>query len=167
MASNRLSSVNMRPIELQPLIEALAELQVQYVIIGGVALLLYGAPITTRDVDISIAFEKENLKNLAEALNRFEPRLRNGHHVRLDEFAFGGEFVTYFTNVGVIQVVNRFIGFDTFQDLENSSDVITVAGVNVRVASLDALEIMKSSTGRDKDKPHLDIIRALKDQRKT
>ena len=155
----------MRAIELQPLIEAFAELQVQYVIIGGVALLLYGAPITTRDVDISIAFDKENLKHLAEALNRFETRLRNGKQVKLDELAFGGEFVTYFTNVGVIQVINRVKGFQSFQDLIAASDVIIVRGTEVRVASIDALEIMKSNTGRDKDKPHLDIIRALKANR--
>jgi hypothetical protein len=106
--------------------------------------------------------QRENLLHLAAALNRFHPRLRNEVPVQLDEHAFAGEFVTYFTDVGVIQIINRINGFDNFQQLSDASLVLTLDGLPVHVASLDALEKMKTGTGRERDKYHLNIFTGLK-----
>ena len=147
------------------LVHALEECNVKYVVIGGLALLINGGAIVTSDIDLSIAFDKENLVSFANALNQFEPRSRNGSLVKLDLHAFGGEFVTMFTNVGIVQIINRVNGFSSFADLQTMSNKMAVNGTHVWVASLDALEIMKTNTGRDKDKPHLDIIRQMKEKR--
>ncbi|HLO96956.1 MAG TPA: hypothetical protein VK171_00060, partial [Fimbriimonas sp.] len=74
--------------------------------------------------------------------------------------------VTVFTSAGVIQIVNRFSGMNSFEELYQASQDMKVRDSVVRVATLDALEIMKTNTGREKDKLHLDIIRALKTREK-
>ena len=147
------------------LVHAFDEEKVKYVLIGGMALLVNGGGIVTSDIDLSIAFDRDNLESLARALNQFEPRSRNGIASKLDLHSFGGEFVTLFTTAGVVQIINRVQGFSRFSDLLAMSDNLPVNGTHIRVANLDALEIMKSNTGRDKDKPHLDIIRKLKEKR--
>ncbi len=157
----------MPDIELLALVQALEEFGVRYVVIGGMALLLNGAGVTTRDVDLSIALDKSNLQNLAHALNKLEPRLRNGQPIVLDEKAFGGEFVTFFTRAGVLQIINRLTGIQSFDELEKLSTPMEIHGIVVQVASLQALEKMKESTGREKDIPHLEIIRSLIRKRKT
>lgn len=144
------------------LLKALENDKVEYVVIGGIALLINGGAVLTADIDLCIAFERENLNHLAAALNQFQPRLRNGTPVLLDEHAFGGEFVTYFTNVGVIQIINRIQGYSHFQQLAEDSQVMTLKGIPIHVASLKALEKMKTGTGRARDQLHLDIIKSLR-----
>ena len=66
------------------------------------------------------------------------------------------------TKVGVIQIVNRVSGFSKYSELLAMSRQMAVNRTNASVDSLDALEIMKSSSGRDKYKTPLDIIRLTK-----
>lgn len=144
------------------LLIALEKHQVRYVLIGGIALLLNGGGITTVDIDLYIVHDQSNLEALGSALNEFEPRLRSGTPVRLDDRAFRGEFVTYFTSAGVVQIVNRLHGFESFGELEAESNLMTIKGTPIRIASLEALEKMKDGSGRPKDQIHLDIIRRLR-----
>lgn len=148
--------------DLLSIVEALSKANVRYVVIGGIALFINGGNVVTSDIDISIAFDTENLTHLAEVLNTFDPKTRSGANYKLDHQAFGGEFVTLFTSAGVIQIVNRLSGIKSFEELYQASQDMIVRDSTVRVATLDALELMKTNTGREKDKLHLDIIRALK-----
>lgn len=156
------SNVNMPSPDFFKLLVSLEEHKVRYVLIGGIALILNGGGITTVDIDLSIIHDRSNLNALAAALNEFDPRLRNGIPIELDERAFGGGFATYFTSVGVVQVINRLHGFKSFDELEAESNLMTIKGVPIRIASLAALEKMKDGTGRPKDQIHLDIIRQLR-----
>ena len=59
--------------DFRALIEALADQQVEFVVIGGVALVLRGSPRSTGDFDICYARAAPNLARLAAALLPFRP----------------------------------------------------------------------------------------------
>src|SRR5438552_607263 len=92
-------SASMPDPDFFQLLRVLEDRHVNYVVIGGIALLINGGGVVTSDIDLCISFDKGNLAALAESLNEFEPALRTGKRVHLDEQAFEGEFVTYFTSV--------------------------------------------------------------------
>lgn len=54
----------------------LASNNVDFVIVGGVAITLHGSAYTTDDFDFSYARTNENLKRIAQALKPLNPRLR-------------------------------------------------------------------------------------------
>lgn len=73
--------------DFRALVEALAAESVDYVIIGGVALVVQGAPRTTVDLDICYDRGGANIDRLVRALAAFHPRLRGapeGLPFRLD-----------------------------------------------------------------------------------
>jgi hypothetical protein len=60
----------------EQVIAALAQAQVEFVVVGGISAVLHGAPIVTRDLDLCYRRLDANLVRLAEALQAFQPRLR-------------------------------------------------------------------------------------------
>jgi hypothetical protein len=74
-----------------PLIMAtLEQCDVQYLVIGGMAGLFFGAQRPTEDLDLVIRRERANLRNLAEALKQLNARIRVAHIVmrRQDYYRF-------------------------------------------------------------------------------
>jgi hypothetical protein len=67
-----------RPVvtDLERLIDTLVAEQVDFVIIGGVALVLHGSPRITQDLDICYGRTPENLERLAAVLRPYHPTLR-------------------------------------------------------------------------------------------
>src|SRR5438445_625912 len=55
---------------------ALTDRDVDFVIVGGVALILQGSARLTRDLDLCYSRDRKNLKALASALAPFGPTLR-------------------------------------------------------------------------------------------
>ena len=49
---------------------------VEYVVVGGLAAVLQGAPVTTLDVDIVYARSEENVGRLEAALTELDARVR-------------------------------------------------------------------------------------------
>ena len=68
-----------RPGEFDPsdIFAALNAAQVKYLVVGGLAVVLYGVMRTTGDVDLCIQLTSDNLERLAQALKRigFVPRI--------------------------------------------------------------------------------------------
>lgn len=62
--------------DFRALIDALTGADVEFVVIGGVALVLQGAPRTTVDLDVCYSRTHANLAKLAKGLSPLQPRLR-------------------------------------------------------------------------------------------
>ena len=58
------------------LLVALAEANVEFVVVGGISAVMNGAPIITRDIDVCYRRVDANLIRLADALKPFQPKLR-------------------------------------------------------------------------------------------
>jgi len=54
------------------IIRRLSEEKVQYVIVGGVAAIIYGVPRVTFDLDLVIEFSKTNVKKFCKILQEFK-----------------------------------------------------------------------------------------------
>lgn len=85
--ANTADNANAKVFRPQRILEILAKHEVEFILIGGVATALHGAPFPTADVDIVPALETSNLDRLAAALNDLDALLRDSAQpagIRLD-----------------------------------------------------------------------------------
>jgi hypothetical protein len=78
--------------DLGELISALCAGGVEFIIVGGAAAVLHGAPVTTVDLDIVPEQSQENLARLGEVLRGADARVRDpaGRDLRPTEALLGG-----------------------------------------------------------------------------
>ena len=144
--------------------EALARNRVDYVVIGGVAVIAHGHTRNTRDVDLMAAADRTNLERLAAALRELGARLSgvDAHLLGVDvqdaaTLASGANF-TMETDAGGLDLFNEVPGAAPYEDLRERALVVDLDGLTIRVAGRDDLIRMKRAAGRPQD---LDDIAAL------
>ncbi|MFL6196737.1 MAG: nucleotidyltransferase [Thermoanaerobaculia bacterium] len=151
--------------DFQRLIDALAENQVDFVVIGAVALVLHGSARVTQDLDICYARNLENLERLAAALEPFHPSLRGappGLPFRLDARTLqAGLNFTLVCDAGDFDILGDVQGVGDYVQVAKDAVPMEVYGHRVLVMSLSALQKAKRSAGRLKDLPDLDEIDKL------
>ena len=142
---------------------------VRYVLIGGFAGKLHGSPALTVDIDVCYARDPDNLERLVEALRTLHPVLRGadpGLPFRLDARTIGnGDSFTFVTDAGDLDILGTPAGSGGYEQLARTAVRMDVGeGVTVAVASLDDLIAMKQASGRARDRAHLEILGALRDE---
>ena len=145
--------------DFQRIIAALDASGLRFVIIGGIAMRLQGAAHITDDIDFAFARDPQSLTSLVRALAPFHPRLRGAPaglpffwDLRTLQTSIN---MTLETDAGEVDLVGEPDGVASFEDLWESATVIDRQGVQVRVASVEALIAMKRAAGRPKDYSHL------------
>lgn len=132
------------------ILRALAREKVEYILIGGFAVILHGLSRLTADIDIFIKPEAENLDRLKKALKEVFPTDLEIDSISLQdllEYAvvrFGTETDFYIDIVAMIGEMFRY------KDLQY--EVRDVEGVPVRLATPETLFQMKKDTVRPEDK---------------
>ena len=153
-------------MKLRELLSHLAEHEVRFVVIGGVALIARGIQRATEDLDIAYARDRQNLKRLAEALRGIHPQLRGipaGLPFVLDEASLrSGLNFTLDTDLGPLDLFGEVPGLGTFEHVDAAATEIAIDEVRLLVLTLDGLERAKRAAGRPKDLVDLGSIRALK-----
>ncbi|HSI73824.1 MAG TPA: hypothetical protein VK934_11675 [Fimbriimonas sp.] len=152
------------PIRLERLLEALNVPGLRYVLVGGLAAVLRGALQATTDADLAILYNSENRKLLADALEPLHPRpLRGAGGAWVwDEKCIFGPWCSYLTDAGRVDLLIRIPGVESFDALYLRSEIIDLDGLPARVASLDDLISMKQTSGRPKDLLHLMELEEIK-----
>ena len=152
-------------------LRTLNEHQVRYVVIGGYASSILGAPIMTNDVDICYERTPENMNRLAEALQSLHAALRvAGVDEELPFILDGrtiaaGDRFTFRSDAGALDVLGTPSGTGGFRDLDAGATTFDLGeGLLVRVVSLDDLIRMKEAASRPKDEAHLHVLTALRDR---
>ncbi len=142
--------------------------RVSYLVIGGIAARLRGAPLLTQDVDITPAQSTANLKRLSTALKELNALLRSpsdpeGVPFPIDaDFLSGSETLTLTTDFGELDLVATPDGTGGYKDLARDAEAIRVAvdpDLFVAVASLADIIRSKEAAGRDKDRAALPLLR--------
>ena len=152
--------------DYQSILAALDEHDVEFVVIGAVALVLHGSARVTRDLDICYSREARQLQRLAAALKPFRPTLRGAD----DDLPFtldaatlrAGLNFTLRTSRGDLDLLGEVTGIGGFAATKRLSVVMTVYARNVRVLSLDGLERAKRAAGRLKDLADIAEIREIR-----
>jgi hypothetical protein len=144
-------------------LEVLARHQVELIVVGGVAAVLNGAPISTFDLDIVHARTPDNLSRLVLALDDLDARYRDpaGRILRPDEHGLGGAgHHLLMTRCGPLDVLGQIGGAEGYERLLAESAIHTVGELSIRVLSLTALIRVKEKADRPKDRAVLAILRA-------
>lgn len=147
--------------------------EVEFLVVGGIAARLRGAPLLTQDVDITPATDRANLERLAAALKDLEARLRTATEPDGVAFPFDPGLLasatvwTLTTKHGDLDLVVSPAGTDGFRDLITNSDRLKVAvepDLMVNVASLADVIRSKEAAGREKDRAALPLLRRTLDE---
>jgi hypothetical protein len=151
--------------------ETLAKHQVEYLVVGGVAAVLGGAPVSTFDLDIVHSTSPENVARILTALGELDAWYRHFQERRLRPDA------SHLTSPGHQLLMTRYGPFDvlgmigrgrTYCDLLPLTVEMEVrSGVRVRVLSLEAQFAVKEELGGEKDAAMLPLLRrTLEESRK-
>jgi hypothetical protein len=148
------------------LLEVLAKNNVDFVIVGGFAGVVYGCTYTTQDVDICCDFSAANLLRLQKALGDFHPVHRmTPKRVKL---ALTESNCVHFknlyldTDIGQLDCISFVNGIGDFTSVKEKSTLIKVEGAKLRVLSLDALIEAKKAMNRPRDKEVVSQLEAIK-----
>ncbi len=153
------------------ILRSLADHEVRFVMIGGLAGNLRGTADVTSDLDICYARDDDDLVRLAAALHDLSARLR-GPGVP-DDAPFipdalalrHGDTFTFATDAGAFDILATPSGTRGFADLDADATTMDVGdGILVRVASVDDLMRMSRASGRSKDILHLEHLAALREE---
>lgn len=128
--------------------------------VGGLAVNAWGVVRGTKDVDIVVAPDPENLKRVAEVAVDARGHIQKGDSFLGSPFSIAGELargerVAIETELGLLDVVQGLDGVPPYAELLPSAVEAEILGVKVAVCSLDALRSMKQAAGRPRD--HVDL----------
>lgn len=128
--------------------------EVRLVVVGAVAAIAQGYPLTTHDLDVTPARDPENIERIVAALGE------------LDSFPIdaktlaGGNTWTFATSFGPLDLVFVPAGTQGYDDLRRDALSIDLGtGTPVLVASLRDVIRMKEASSREKDRAQLPALR--------
>ena len=146
------------------LLRRLVDAGVEFIVVGGAAAVLHGAPITTEDLDIVHRRTPENvsrLKNLLQELNAHVRELANRQLVPQESALLGEGHVLLSTRLGPLDCLGALVDGRGFEDLVSHSESFADEGAEFRVLDLSTLIDIKTKTGRAKDRLMLPVLIAL------
>lgn len=123
---------------------------VRYVLIGGIALIRHGVVRATRDVDVVLAPEPENLERLRALIAEWPATRPDGSPVPDDAVA-PGRTIHLATPHGELDLLAERLPPLSFAELSARSELRRVDGVEVPICSLADLVALKRIAGRERD----------------
>jgi len=146
----------MTPAAFDEILKRLVAAGAEFVVIGGLALGARGVVRATKDIDIVVSPNPENLKVVAEVA------VGAGGHVQRGEAFLGtpfsiaaelasGEQMAIDTDLGRLDIVQGLDGVPSFDELNPRATKAEVLGVQVSVCSVEDLRAMKQAAGRSQD----------------
>jgi len=147
---------------LSEVLVGLLEAGIDFILVGGLAAVIQGAPVTTMDVDIVHSQSPENIARLLAFLKSVE-----AVHRRLDdkliepkeEDLSGKGHVLLTTGIGAIDVLAVIEGGRSYEDLLEHTVDIDFRGHTLRVLDLKTLIELKKTSTDPKDKQRLLVLR--------
>lgn len=147
------------------LLRRLAEAEVEFVVVGGLAVNAWGVVRGTKDVDVVVATNPENLKRVAEVAVAIGGHVQQGDAllgspISIASALASGEQVAIETDLGRLDVVQGLEGVPSYGELRPRASDAEILGVTVAVCSIADLKEMKRASGRTRDLADLEDLEA-------
>jgi len=156
---------------LRSTLRLLSENHVDFILVGGLAAVLQGVPVSTFDVDIVHSREASNIQRLLAVLEMLDAIFRMQPDRRLKPNAShlsGQGHVNLVTRLGSLDVLCTIgHGLSYEQLLPYSESMNLENGLEIRVLGLEKLIELKEQLGGEKDRAMLPLLRrALEEKRR-
>jgi hypothetical protein len=153
-------------LDAEELLRRLTSRGVDYVVIGGVAAVLWGSSRNTFDLDISFALDEGNLEALGGVLVELGASLKGVE----EELPFVAdartlrhvELLTLTTSAGELDLLGHPAGGPGYEVLRKRAARIDIGDFHILVASIEDLISMKRAAGRPKDLADIEELDAIR-----
>jgi hypothetical protein len=151
-------------LSAERLLRVLSDHEIEFVLIGGVAIQAYGHVRTTLDLDLIADWTRENMRRLAGALNELGARLRgvDADLIGIDlgdpkQLQAGGNFMmtTPHGDLDVFAIEQTAGAPRSYDQLRSRAVSVEVFGVTLKVAHPEDLIRMKVAASRFRDRPEI------------
>ncbi len=135
------------------LVTLIADNNVEVIVVGMLAGVLQGVPVTTQDVDVVHRRTPENVQRLLTVLRQIDAIFR--HDERLlrpnESHLIGPGHCLLETKLGHLDCLGAIDNGKTYEDLLDKSVAMELEGGTIRVLELRTLIEIKRRAGRPKD----------------
>ncbi len=155
------SSKKTTGIDLSALLEGLLEAGVKFILVGGLAAVVQGAPITTMDVDIVPDRSSENITKLLAFLKKIDALHRRPDDIVIEpkENDFSGKgHALLTTRLGPLDILAVIEEGKAYEDLLDHAVDIEFRDHTIRVLELKRLVELKKTSRDSKDKQRLPVL---------
>ncbi|HPA14167.1 MAG TPA: hypothetical protein PKV75_02735 [Desulfobacterales bacterium] len=147
---------------LSEILDGLLEAGVDFILVGGLAAVIQGAPVTTMDVDVVHSRSPENIARLISFLKSVD-----AVHRRLDDRLIepterdlsGKGHVLLTTRIGPLDILAVIEGGKSYKELLDHTVEIDFRGHSLRVLDLKTLIELKKTSTDPKDKQRLPVLK--------
>ena len=146
---------------LSAILEGLIKAEVKFILVGGLAAVIQGAPVTTMDVDIVYSRSSENISKLLAFLKSIDATYRRPDNKNLapKEADFSGMGHAFFTTrIGPLDVLAFIEERKTYEDLIAHTIKIGFRGHTIQVLDIRILIALKRKSKDPKDKQRLPVL---------
>jgi hypothetical protein len=154
--------------DLPALLEKLCDAGVEFIVVGGAACVIQGAPITTNDLDIVHRRSPENIERLLDVLLQLDATMRYDFANRglrpTAELLGGKGHLNLSTSLGPLDPLCELDGLG-FEELLRNTQSVKDEGRLLLVLDLPTLIAVKTKAGRPKDRVVLPILIATLEER--
>ncbi len=142
------------PKDFKELLQLLNLKKIEYLVVGGYAVALYGYPRATGDMDIWIAISKDNAHKTVEALKEFgfsAPQLKKELFLEKEKNIRMGNPPLR------IEILTSIDGVE-FTECYRNKKTVTIDDIDINFISLEDLKKNKKASGRYQDLADLENL---------
>ena len=150
------------PLRFLDILKLLVRHGVDFILVGGVAAIVEGAPISTLDLDVVVRPTPENRERLLTALGELNARYLDpaGRHIVPDRIKLETlRLHQLLTDFGPLDVLERIGKGRSYEDLLDHTRIYEVSGLPLRTLRLEMVIRSKEEANRDKDRAALPVLR--------
>jgi predicted nucleotidyltransferase len=155
---------------LTALVRTLHDAGIEFLVVGGLAAVLNGAPVNTFDVDVVHRRTPENVDRLIplleslDAVYRIQPA-RRLRPVRSALLSSGHQnLLTRYGPLDLLGEIGNGLGYEEL--LPRSKEILIAENVRVRILNLETLIEVKEQLNGEKDRAVLPLLRSTLERQK-
>ena len=154
--------------DFEALLRLLAEHEVDFILVGGVAATIHGSARLTQDLDVVYERSQENLNRIIQTLSSISPYLRGAppglpFDWSVETLQRGLNF-TLTTSLGDIDLLGEITGGGGYGALRSTCIEVEIFGIRCLCLDLPTLIRVKRAAGRPRDLETVAELEALQEE---